>query len=313
MDDLLDAGRITRGDISLKKESVGLADIVKEVVEATRHEMEEKDHQIELSLPDTSIRVAADPTRLKQIVANLLSNAIKYTETGGRIGVAVEGRDDGAVLTVDDTGIGMDQETLSHVYDLFFQSNTSFNRSQGGLGIGLTLVKRLVDLHGGRIEARSEGLGHGSEFIVSLPILPRSEPPLGSAESRSPVSAPSSFESRRILIVDDNQDAAETLSLIVESWGYKTAITHDGTSALEAAKVFQPEVALLDVGMPGMDGFELAKCLRQLPGMQKLHLVAITGYGRQQDREAAHAAGFNHLLVKPVEPDRLARILESMN
>ena len=313
VDDLLDAGRITRGDIVLKKEPVDLAEIVNQVVEATRQQLDEKQHRLALSLPNTSTTVGADPTRLKQIVANLLSNAIKYTEPGGRIGITIERRDDEAVLSVNDTGIGMDQETLSHLYDLFFQSNTSFSRSQGGLGIGLTLVKRLVDLHGGRVEASSDGLGKGSNFIVRLPLLPSSEPPVESVETPAVESHLKRSKSRRILIVDDNQDAAETLGLIVESWGYQTAVAHDGPSALGVAKDFQPEIGLLDVGLPGMDGFELGKRLRELPGMHKLHLIAITGYGRDQDREAAHQAGFDRLLVKPLDPERLAPLLETLN
>jgi PAS domain S-box-containing protein len=310
VDDLLDVGRITRGDIVLKKQVVDLVDIVHQVVEQTRQQIDEKKQQLDLSLPATPLRIDGDPIRLKQVISNLLSNAAKYTDPGGRIALTIERQDRAALLRVHDTGIGMDSETLHHVFELFYQADTAFSRTRGGLGVGLTLVRRLVELHGGRIDAYSEGLGKGSEFTVRLPLIsaavesvemPRTEPP------------PVPSGGRRILIVDDNADTAETVALLVQSWGYKTAIANDATAAIEVTKSFRPDIALLDIGLPRMNGFELARSLRKLPESAKILLIAITGYGREQDREAAHLAGFNHYMVKPVAVDRLQALLASFD
>jgi two-component system, chemotaxis family, CheB/CheR fusion protein len=313
VDDLLDVGRITRGDIVLKKQVVYLVDIVHQVVEQTRQQIDEKKQQLDLSLPATPLCIDADPIRLKQVISNLLSNAAKYTDPGGRIALTLDRQDGAALLRVHDTGIGMDSETLHHVFELFYQADTAFSRTRGGLGVGLTLVRRLVELHGGRIDAYSEGLGKGSEFTVRLPLISAADGPVQSVEMPPTELPPVPSGGRRILIVDDNADTAETVALLVQSWGYKTAIANDATAAIEVAKSFRPDIALLDIGLPRMNGFELARSLRKLPESAKILLIAITGYGREQDREAAHLAGFNHYMVKPVDVDRLRALLASFD
>jgi two-component system, chemotaxis family, CheB/CheR fusion protein len=268
VDDLLDVGRITRGDIVLKKQVVDLVDIVHQVVEQTRQQIDEKKQQLDLSLPATPLRIDGDPIRLKQVISNLLSNAAKYTDPAGRIALTIERQDGEALLRVHDTGIGMDSETLHHVFELFYQADTAFSRTRGGLGVGLTLVRRLVELHGGRIDVYSEGLGKGSEFTVRLPLISAADGPVQSVEM-PPTELPLvPSGGRRILIVDDNADTAATVALLVQSWGYETAIANDATVAIEVAKSFRPHIALLDIGLPGMSGFELVGRLRQLPEMR---------------------------------------------
>jgi PAS domain S-box-containing protein len=306
IDDLLDVARITRGQILLRKEVVDLNVIVRRVVGTVRPMAEELGLLLTLDLPEGSIRLEADPTRLEQILGNLLQNAVKYTEPGGRIALVADVRDDQLVISVSDTGIGIDPEILPHVFDLFAQADKSLDRSRGGLGIGLTLVRRLVELHGGSVEARSAGSGKGSEFEVRLPILG-----YGPVDSKQPDETKDHRNglSRRVLIVDDNADAAHSLALLLRVWGNDVSVAHDGPEALESVKSQKPEVIFLDIGLPGMDGYQVARRLRELEDINISLLVAMTGYGQDEDRCRSREAGFDSHLVKPVEPETIRDLL----
>jgi PAS domain S-box-containing protein len=307
LDDLLDVSRISRGRIELRKELVDVAAVVHRTIEAVRPLLEERRHEVEVALPPGPLRVEADPTRLEQILMNLLNNAAKYTDPGGHIRVSAE-RDGGeVVLRVRDTGIGIAADMLPKVFDLFVQAERRLDRAQGGVGIGLTLVKRLTELHGGRVEAHSEGPGRGSEFVVRLPAAAEQdrggEPPAGQRpEDATP-------HRRRVLVVDDNTDAADSLALLLRLAGQDVRAAYDGPSALALAGEFRPELVFLDIGMPGMDGYEVARRLRQQPGVDGLTLVALTGWGQEEDRDRSREAGFDLHLIKPVEPGALDRLL----
>jgi PAS domain S-box-containing protein len=317
IDDLMDIARISRGKIELRKETLLLAPLVERAVESVRPALDERHHRLDVLLPETPIWLAADPTRLEQILGNLLNNAIKYTEPGGTIGVAVASEGDDVVIRVRDSGIGIEPELLPRVFEIFVQAEDHQDRSQGGLGIGLSLVRRLVEMHGGTINAHSAGPRMGSEFVVRLPTLPAPVPapapddgqvvsPLetGPAASQKP-------RRRRILVVDDNLDAANSLArLLKRLFGQDVRVAHDGPAALESAAVFRPEIVLLDIGMPGMDGYEVAERLRREPALPALRIIALTGWGQQTDRLRSQAVGFDHHLVKPVDPDVLCRLLE---
>jgi two-component system CheB/CheR fusion protein len=309
VDELLDVARISRGIIELKSEPVDLGALVRETAAASRSNIEERGHELTLTLPEMPVWVNGDAVRLEQVVSNLLDNAAKYTAPGGRIAVKLTQDQGQALVSVCDNGIGLAPDTLESIFDLFSQVDRSLAHSRGGLGIGLTLVRRVLDLHAGRIEARSGGLGKGSEFRVRLPMVsPSAGEPRSSSESTSqPVAARQ--RPRRILIVEDNVDAAEALGLLVRSLGDEIAVARDGPTALTLAAQFLPDIALVDVGLPGMDGYELARRLRAEPNYADLYLVAMTGYGREEDRIAARAAGFNFHLVKPTEVDTLQAVL----
>jgi PAS domain S-box-containing protein len=306
IDDLLDVARITRGQIFLHKEIVDLNSIVRRAMETVQPMAEEMGLSLNLHLPEQTIRLEADPTRLDQILGNLLQNAVKYTGPGGCIDLNAQTYDDQMVLIVKDTGIGIDAEVLPHVFDLFAQADKSLDRARGGLGIGLTLVRRLVELHGGRIEARSPGPGKGSEFEVRLPILGSD-----SIESERPDETPEFRDGlcRRVLIVDDNADAAHSLALLLRVWGNEVSVAHDGPEALESVKAQKPEVIFLDIGLPGMDGYQVARRLRELEDVNISLLVAMTGYGQEEDRSRSREAGFDRHLVKPVEPETIRDLL----
>jgi PAS domain S-box-containing protein len=301
IDDLLDVARITQGRIMLRKERVHLAEIIQRAVEATRSFVEERRHELSVSLPPDDVRVEADPARVEQIVVNLLTNAAKYTPPGGRIGLTAERQREEAIIRVRDSGMGIVADMLPHVFDLFTQSPRALDRAQGGLGIGLTVVHRLVELHGGRIEAHSEGVGKGAEFVVWLPALPAV--PEEAAETRR--MEPAHRGRARVLIVEDNADTAESLRMLLELLGHHVRVVHDGGAALDAAQANVPDVMLIDIGLPGMDGYEVARRMRQHPDLKGVILVALTGYGRDEDRQRAFAAGFDYHLVKPVSPDAL--------
>jgi len=310
VEDLLDVSRISTHKIKLRKEPVDILQIVSGVVEANRPLLDGRGHLLEVQVPHEPLLVEGDPTRLSQALLNLLHNSAKYTPVGGRIWLTVEREGNQVVLRVRDTGIGIPAELLSKVFDLFVQGDCSLDRSEGGLGIGLTLVQRIVLLHGGSVQAWSEGAGQGAEITVRLPLLAQAAlerlPQAGARDV-----APAQGGSRRILIVDDNRDAAESLELLVQLWGHAVRCAYSGPSALTEAARDRPEIVLLDIGLPGMTGYEVARRLREIEGMENAMLVAVTGYGQEDDRRQSREAGFDAHLVKPVEPARLQELLAS--
>jgi two-component system CheB/CheR fusion protein len=310
VDDLLDVSRITRGKITLRKEPAELSAILTRAVETSRPLIEANRHTLTVSIPPDSIRVIADPTRLEQVFANLLNNAAKYTERGGSVALIVERHGDVVAVRVRDTGFGIPAEVLPHVFDLFMQADRTLDRAQGGLGIGLTLVKALVEMHGGTVTAHSAGLGKGSEFVVQLPVVKdKGQGTKGEAESPTPGPSPFGLRpSRRVLVVDDNRDAAESLGMLLRLWGHEVRTAHDGRSGLKAALSYRPQVVLLDIGLPGLDGYEVARRLREEFGGAAL-LVAMTGYGREEDRRRAEEVGFDAHLTKPADPAALRSLL----
>ncbi len=307
IDDLLDLSRITQGAIQLRQEVVDLAALSEAVVADERPQADAHGQQLELSIPTHPVIVRGDPVRLRQIVLNLLTNAIKYTPTAGVIRISLVRAGGEARLDVTDTGIGIDAALIGSVFDLFVQADKSLARTEGGLGIGLTLVRRLVELHGGRVAVFSEGLGCGSRFTVRLPCLPDGPPlPQPEAPAEEPAVTP---HPRRILVVDDNADAAESLALLLRSDGHETQVTFDGQSAVEMAKTFLPDTVLLDIGLPGLNGYEVAQQLRAMEALKATVLIAISGYGQIEDLAKSKAAGFDQHLVKPVSYDRLRSLM----
>jgi PAS domain S-box-containing protein len=305
VDDLLDVARITRGRMTLRMETVRLGGVVERAVETTRDLVEARAHLLTLALPDEPLHVSGDPSRLEQVVVNLITNAAKYTEPGGRIEVMARREGEQAVLRVRDNGVGIAREMLSRVFDLFAQAHRGPARVEGGLGIGLTVVQRLVELHGGRVEVTSEGLGRGSEFRVSFPCVPVAD--------ANPVPARSAGEGHggpvRVLVVDDNADVAEGLMMLLELLGHRVRVAHDGMAALEAVRVSVPDLMLVDIGLPGMDGYELARNVRQDSRLKGVVLVALTGYGRDEDKRKAIEAGFDEHLVKPLTVETFQKLL----
>ncbi|MDB5337378.1 MAG: domain S-box [Planctomycetaceae bacterium] len=312
VDDLMDVSRVMRGKIDMRWECVELANIVARAAEMVQPLMETQGHELTIELPNESLLLNADAVRLSQVVGNLLTNAAKYTEAGGRIALTVLRTADQAVLRIRDNGIGIAPDLLPHIFDLFVQADHSTTRSQGGLGIGLTLVRNLVELHQGTVEVQSEGLGKGSEFIVKLPIVAEFNGAPGStiAPVQQQLPTPSGH---RLMIVDDNRDAAKTLSVLLRLLGHDVQEAYDGPTALKLAKDFRPALIFLDIGMPGMDGYQVARELRQLPALREIVLVALTGWGQLEDRRRTAEAGFNHHLVKPLDPTDLETVLADLN
>jgi signal transduction histidine kinase/CheY-like chemotaxis protein len=304
VDDLLDAARINRGRFELRREAVDLAEVVGRAVESARPPAEARGQRLEVALPAGPCLLEGDRVRLVQVFSNLLHNAVKYTDPGGHITVRAEWAGEEAVVRVRDNGVGIAPALLPRLFELFVQGDRSAARAQGGLGIGLALVKRLVELHGGAVEAHSAGVSQGSEFVVRLPRRP--PPPVP-----APVAAAPAGPSRRVLVVDDNADAALMLTLLLRARGHEVRAAHSGPAALEAAVAFRPEAVVLDIGLPGMDGYEVARRLRTLPELAGALLVALTGYAQEEDRRRARAAGFNQYLIKPVEPDVLYQAVAS--
>jgi signal transduction histidine kinase/DNA-binding response OmpR family regulator len=314
VDDLLDVARITRGSLDLKRRHVELSEVIAQAVEMSAHSVEQRRHALELSVPKTGLELDADPARLAQVVSNLLTNAAKYTEPGGRIWVTATREGKSAVLTVRDNGVGIAPDVLPQIFDLFVQERQSIERSQGGLGLGLAIVRNLVTMHGGTITARSAGRGSGSEFIVRLPLLDATiaVAPVaiitGEVKSASHQAKPDAV---RVLIVDDNADAADLLGDMVRALGHAVGVAYDGPSAIEVASKLQPEIALLDIGLPMMDGYELGRRLRADPTLSDLLLVAITGYGQDSDRQRAKAMGFDRHMVKPITFNAVSQIIDN--
>ncbi len=309
VDDLLDVSRITRGKVELQRERLELSEIVAKAIEMSSPLIEQRQHVLTVEVPRRGLAIEGDVVRMAQVVANLLNNAAKYTEPHGHITIrgALEGAQ--VVLRVNDTGIGLSADMLPRVFDLFVQEFQALDRAQGGLGLGLAIVRVLVELHGGTAEAHSEGHGRGSEFVIRLPAAETAEP-LAVANATPGAEAVTRPDALRVLIVDDNADAAELLAMSIQLMGHLAEVANDGPSGLKVAARFRPDIALLDIGLPVMDGYELARHLRELPGLSSVRLIAVTGYSQEADRQEAEAAGFEHFLVKPVQLGELHEALE---
>jgi signal transduction histidine kinase/DNA-binding response OmpR family regulator len=308
VDELLDVSRITGGKVRLKSEPLNLMNVVSRALETSHPLIDERRHKLSVTPPPRPLWVEGDLVRLAQVLANLLNNAAKYTEPGGRIWLTVGEDDSQAVLRVRDSGMGIPADMLGSIFELFTQVDPSLDRSHGGLGIGLTLAKQLVELHGGRVEAHSEGRNRGSEFLVRLPLTAAPIDCIG-----QPVDMPAhAAATLRILVVDDNVDSAQSLHLLLGIHGHQTRVAHSGGDALASAADFEPHVVLLDIGLPGMDGYEVARRLRALPGGERMILVATTGYGHSEDRRRSRAATFDCHLVKPIDLDELNSIFSRL-
>jgi len=306
IDDLLDVSRITRGKIELREQPLLLSAVVEQAIESARPLIDERGHQIAVDLPSEPVRFLADPARLAQVFTNLLNNAAKYTDVGGRIWLRarIEGND--LVVGVKDDGPGLSPELRKHAFELFMQGPQARTRARGGLGIGLTLVRRLVELHGGTVDALSDGPGHGTEFVVRLPLR---LPPVADGDA-APAPTASSAPQRRVLVVDDNVDAAEALGELLRDFGHEVTTAHDGPQALDHARLHRPDVVLLDIGMPEMDGYEVAKQMRDQLGLCDALLVALSGYGEDRHRRLAREAGFDRHVTKPVDAAKLEELLK---
>lgn len=310
VDDLLDVSRISSGKFDLRRDRIELASVIDHALEVARPLCERAQQQLSVSVPAGSIHLDADAARLTQVITNLLNNASKFGRQGGRITLCVERDGDLAVIRVSDDGEGIAPDQLSRIFDMFVQVHSSLELSRGGLGLGLALAKTLVEMHGGSLEAQSGGLGLGSEFVVRLPALV--EPPRAMREPRPADAAAAPVVRRRILVVDDNVDAAESLALLLQLAGHDVAAVHDGPAALDAVAKLQPDVVLLDIGLPGMSGFAAARHIREMPAGKHAFLVATTGWGQDEDRRKSADAGFDAHLVKPLDPCALARVLAEL-
>jgi PAS domain S-box-containing protein len=304
VDDLLEVSRITGGKITLRREPTAIAGIVDSAVETSRPLIEAAAHQLTLTLPEEPLVVDADPIRMAQVISNLLNNAAKYTPEGGRIALTALRDGNEAVLTVRDNGLGIPADMLPQVFEMFAQVDRTLKRAQGGLGIGLALARSLVELHGGGIEAKSSGLNQGSEFVVRIPLSSRAPAAL---KPEGPAADPMSGQ--RVLVVDDSRDGADSLAMVLQTLGADPRVAYDGPSALEAMREHRPAIVLLDLGMPGMDGYEVAARMRADPASQGVLLIALTGFGGPAERSRAERAGFDDHCVKPVDPARLRLLL----
>ena len=305
IDDLLDLSRVSRGRIDLKHERAELATLVQGALDVCGPGIAHSGHKLTVDLPSETIPLTCDPTRLVQVICNLLSNAAKYTPAGGHITLSARRRAGMLEISVRDTGMGIPADMLARVFDMFTQVPHAIERSQGGLGIGLTLVKRLVEMHGGSVEARSAGPGLGAEFIVRLPER-SAEPALPGVAVLAPSEAPARH---RILVADDNRDAADSLAFMLRIAGHDVRTAYDGQQAVDLVETFRPQLALLDLGMPRLNGYEAARRLRQTAHGREMQLIALTGWGQPDDRARSLAAGFDHHVVKPVDPSLLQRLL----
>ncbi len=308
VDDLLDLSRINQGKIELRNERIDLVGAIQDAIEASRPLVEASDHELTVAFPNEPLWVDGDRTRLAQVFANLLNNSARYTERGGRISLRVERRGGEAVVAVADTGIGIPAEMLPRIFDMFTQLDRPLERSQGGMGIGLSLVRGLVETHNGRVEVRSDGPGKGSEFVVRLPL--QSAPAQGQRPDNDVRDA--RCDAFRILVVDDNEDSADSLAAMLELMGHTTRTAYDGVEAVEAADEFRPDVVLLDIGLPRQNGYDACRQIRTQPWGQRMILIAQTGWGQDEDRSRSNEAGFNFHLVKPVAPTALVQLLAGL-
>lgn len=311
IDDLMDVSRISRDLITLEDEPVDLGVVIARAVETARPAIDAKRHKFDMSLPDEPLALRGDETRLSQAIANLLDNAAKFTEPGGSIRLLVSVVGHHVTISVKDSGIGIGAEHVPKLFELFTQVDQRLDRPQTGLGIGLALVRRLVEMHGGQVMAHSNGVGHGSEFIIRLPVVAGIDEALSSHETRASDFAPPSSR-RRILVADDNRDAAESLTLLLQVAGHDVRTTYDGREALAVTEAFRPEVLLLDLGMPNLDGCQTAERIRQQPAGKDMILIALTGWGQEKDRDRTAAAGFDAHLIKPVNAADLLEIISNM-
>ena len=312
VDDLLDVSRITRGKINITREPIELASIVNRAIETVQPLISERRHDLTIDIPVDPLRVEGDLARLTQALGNILANAAKYTEPQGRIGLQARAEEGSVRISVRDNGIGIPAEQLPRVFDLFTQVERASERSSGGLGIGLALVRKLVEMHGGSVTAHSDGPGAGSEFVVLLPQLSEAQLRAASEPARAPAAAGKGAPSRRLLIVDDNRDALESLATLMQMAGHRTEMAEDGERALELAARCAPDVVLLDLGLPRIDGYEVARRIRAAPWGKSLVLVALTGWGQEEDRRRTREAGFDSHMVKPLNLEALFEYLERL-
>jgi signal transduction histidine kinase/ActR/RegA family two-component response regulator len=308
VNDLLEVTRVLSGRIQLHQEELDLRGIVQRALETTRDLFEQRKHELNVTLPEEPVWLMGDALRLEEVIVNLLNNAAKYTPEGGHVSLSLNKEGEDGVVRVKDTGVGIGPDLLPQVFDLFTQAKRTLDRSQGGLGVGLTVVRKLVEMHGGTTEAHSSGLGQGSEFIVRLPILlsPLRQATVSSAERAQ------STRAWRVLVVDDNVDSADSIASLLESSGHDVKVAYSAEKALEMAAEYQPEIMLLDIGLPEMDGYEVAKRLRQNPQLKDLRLIALTGYGQDSDRQRSRETGFDAHVVKPVDWRDLSELLASL-
>jgi signal transduction histidine kinase/DNA-binding response OmpR family regulator len=309
VDELLDVSRITQGKITLKKEALELEKVLAHAIETARPLMDARSQTFSVRMPEAPVWMQGDFARLAQVVANLLNNAAKYTQEGGHIALEASASNGEALVIVRDNGMGIDRELLPRVFELFSQGERSLDRALGGLGVGLTVVQRLVELHNGRVEVASEGAGKGAEFRIVLPCVsevPHAEPAKSAAVSRTSVE-----ERKRVLVVDDNADAAESIAVLLRMEGHEVKTVGDAQQALECCQVFAPGAVVLDIGLPGMNGYELARQLRRMPASKNALFIALTGYGQKEDRAAAESAGFHHHFIKPADPRAIYAVISA--
>jgi two-component system, sensor histidine kinase len=308
VDDLLDVSRITTGKLTLRREALELHEVIANAVEIARPLIESRRHELDVKLPHRAMPLHGDATRLAQVFSNLLNNAAKYTEPGGRIALSATVHDGCVEVTIVDNGIGIDPQMLPQVFEMFTQAETFLERGQGGLGVGLALARKLVEMHGGTIGASSEGAGRGSTFTVRLPLSGSAHTLAGDIDPAAPAVA----RAHRILVVDDNHDFAMSLAMILREMGHEVRVEHDGTAGLHTAETFRPTIAFLDIGMPGMSGYELARVLRSRCSRREVALVAVTGWGQDADKARAREAGFDQHLVKPLDPAAIPSLLDAV-
>jgi CheY-like chemotaxis protein len=310
VDDLMEVSRITCGKIALSKAPTPIADILASAIETSQPAIEQARHELTLSLPEQPMILDADRIRLTQVFTNLLNNAARYTHVGGHIWVTASRDGDSVAVTVRDNGIGIPHDRLPHVFEMFAQVHGAAEGHQGGLGIGLTMVRNLVEMHGGTVDVRSAGPGQGSEFIVRLPLFEASSGALAD-EQRSTAQTAAPLSGRRILVVDDNRDAADSLCMLLTAQGAEASVAYDGRSALAALEPTRPHTVILDIGMPGMDGYELARHIRQQAQFSAIQIIALTGWGHETDRVHSRSSGIDFHLTKPVDLKALEDLLAS--